>query len=565
MAMTAIASQLDVAYNLSTLCRRVLSSADDGARQVSQASQPAKQPISRHRIVTHVQLHGGVARAQPGDSFLTEVPAEPPSEHARNTVPPPAEKERVAASVAVLSSREAAHDDARVHECGEAPTLQAPRTQVSADPSPAGRGGALPRTPNRTTSSSSAVAPRRHQPAGVPMQQQPPLGSRHAPAGDARYDFSRRNVPHVVGDTPNGRVGGGQLAGSNPAASSLSRGQVEEQDRPAEGQAPSVEEDDVGPPLWRSMAPLGQDSYGDKPLGQEAAVPPEEIPSSWGSLVPEQHHGRVGGHPSCIPEESSAWSGYISEFQPATPPETTTPTGLSPGSDVGVEDPTREGAPTRSMVAAAETLRGNEIAHNETPLALAWEHVRADHRGRTALKPTTPPKDGKGMQPQSYGIERGRAEKGGPGLPRDEVGVVSKNSSEGLHSGGGARHGGLALDSEYKSDSAELETTKLSADSSGIGGSDADSTRTSPIAGVGGGGGKQAESPGGLRDAIPLEVRPPSSVLAPAIEPGAEAEDPYGEREWDDEGDDEGGDGNWSSWLTGGGGVGDPLPSSSDA
>eukprot|EP00903_Cladosiphon_okamuranus_P009591 g9130.t1 len=552
VAMAAITSQLEVAFNLSSLCRQVLSSADEGARQISQASQPAKQPLSQDRVATHAQSCGEVALAQQSDSFLTEVPTEPPNGRARNTaVPPLAGKEGVDAPCDVSSSREPAEDDARVREPDGAPTRQAPRTP----------GGALTSPPDRTTNSSrEEVPPRRHQPAEVPMQQQTPSGSRLASGGDAGYDSCKRNNLHV-GDTQNGGVGGGQLVGSNPAASSLSRGQIEEQHSPAEGQAPIVEKEEIAASSWSSMASLGQDSNGGETLEEEAVVPPEETPSSWSLLISEQHHGHVGGHPSCIPEESSAWSGYINEFQSAPPPETTTPIRLSAGSDVGAY-PTGEGAHTQPTEAAVEMFRGKEIAHNKSSEALAREPVSEEHGGRTALRPTTPPKNGDRVQPQSYGMDGGRAEKGGAGLPGDEVRVASRNANEGLR-GDGSRNGGLALDLEYEGGSAVLGTTRLSSDG-GTGSGDTDGRLRSPIAGVAEGGGGQAESPRDLPDAIPLEVRPPSNVLAPIVEPDAEAEDPYSEGEWDDEGDDEGDDGNWSSWLTGAGRVADTVPSSSD-
>lgn len=417
VAMAAITSQLDVAYNLSSLCRKVLSSADEGAPQApQQASRPTNHHSLQGRVATQGQLHGGTARVQQqqGHSFLTEVPAEPHSACASDTIPPPAGKVQVAS--------------------------------------------------------------------------------------------------------------------------------------------------------------LGQDGYGGKPPEEEAAVlPAEEIPSSWSSMIPERNRGGgggggVGGHAYVIPEEeesSTTWSGYISEFQPATPPESTPTAGLSEENDPGgVDDPAGEGAHARSKVAAAGTVRQNngEIAHNDhTSGAPARAKVNAERLGRTALKPRTPPKDGQRMQPQSFGMERGGSAKGGGGLSGGGA-RATKNASEGSH-GGGEKHGGLALDisSDYERETVVLlGTTTLNADN-GTGSGDTDGNkRTDPVAGVGAGSGGQAESPHGLRDAIPLEVRPPPDVLHQTLEP--EGEDPYGDGDWDDGGDDEGHDGNWSSWLTGGGGGG-ALPS----
>lgn len=549
--MAAITSQLDVAYNLSNLCRQVLSSADVGRPQYSQAIQPANQSC-QDQVVTQGQRHGGKARrVQQQDSFLTEVPAEPRSLNASNTTPRQGGNLPVAAPVGGSSYQKAvAHEGAVAR--------QESRTKTSPEPTPAGRGGAQTSPRHVTTTGGSRAAPRRHQPGGAPMRQRISSGSEHAPGTDTGGEFPKGRDLHE-GDTENGAGGGGHLGGELESASSLSRGQVKGQDFPVEEETLIVAED--VPSSWSSMVSLGQDGHGEKPLQEEeAAVPPEEIPSSWSSIISEEHHGRAGvEHPptSAIPEESSTWSGYISEFQPATPPETTL-TGVSVESgDLGVDDPTGENGAshTRSMVAAAGTFRDNETARGQISGATVRETVNnssAERRGRTAVKPTTPRKDKDG-EPQSYhGMGRGRSERGGQGLSGGEV-CATNNASEGAFDGR-ERHGGLALDSENERESLALGTTLLSAENGTGLRNDTDGRRSNPIAGVDGGSEEHADSVRGLHDVIPLEIRPPSGALAPVPEPDAEAKDPYGDGEWEDVGDDAEDDGNWSSWLAGGGG-----------
>ena len=491
VAMAAITSQLDVAYNLSSLCRQALS-ADEGEGQVSQVSQPANKQSGQDRIVTQGQPRRGEAQVQERDgSFLTEVPTGAPSEHASSMTPPPAGTVRVAAPGDVSSSSEAR---AR-------PTPTRSETPPD-DRSPTGsRGGAqTTRPPTSSAALSSEVAPGGRQPAGVPMQQRlPPSGPGHAAGRDGgeRREFSKENDRHE-GDAENGGAGGGQQLVELEDASPPSRGQVEDRDGPAEENTPLLEE--AVPSSWSSMVSLGQDDYGENLLEEEtvaaAAVPPEEIPSSWSSMTTETgDDGRAGEPPSPIPEESSTWSGYISEFQPATPPETTL-AGLSAerGVDVvgiGVGDLTGEELHARSpsvAAAATGTFRDDEVPDGETPGALARKSASTERLGRTAMKPTTSPKDDERVQPHSYRVGQRGADERGPGLSGEGVGEVTNIAREGSHGGGGGRHGGIALDSEHERDSGGLRPTVTMNADRGAGSGDTDAGRSaSPKEGVRGG------------------------------------------------------------------------------
>eukprot|EP00752_Nemacystus_decipiens_P010174 g9067.t1 len=487
VAMAAITSQLHVAYNLSSLCRQVLSSAEDGGeQQISQASQPAIRSNQYRMIATQGQVQGdGIARGPQRDSlFVTGVPREARSGHDSNTrVPSPAGKVPAAAPGGVSSSRNVAHDDGRAREQGEALARPARRTKTTSpgDRSPVGRGGAQTRPPVSGATASREVVRQQHQPAGVSMQRGLSSGSsRHASGRDERRrEFSRRNDPHEDA------TGIGGVDGEQPKELEEARSVSREQDCTPEENTALVEEDVSS--SWSSMISLGRDGYGEAtPAGEAtAAVPPEEAPSSWSSIVSEHNHnsnGHVGdAPPSQFPEESSAWSGYISEFQP-------------------------------------NSYGGGPQGTDERGIELSGEGVGVATRNARDLGPS----------------------QGG---------------------GGGGRHAGLAMDSEYerRDVGAALGTTAtlnagMDADSS----DGTDNRRRSPTEGEGGGGGGgggQVESSPGLRDVIPLEVIPPSgAVLAPVFEPEAEDGDPCGDEGWDDGGDDAAG--SWSSWLPGGGGGG---------
>lgn len=281
--MAAITSQLDVAYNLSSLCRQVLSGVEkgEGARRTQ-----ASQLINQDRIVAQGQVRGEKTLTQQHGSFLTEVPAEPRSGgHAGNTTSPAAGKAPGVAPVDVSPPRKAAHGDGRVHNQDVA---------LAPGPLTTGRDRAHARPPNSSNTASSELAPRRHQSGGeVPT---------------SSLDQARNN--------------------------------------------------------------------GERSLEEEAAVPPEAVPSSWSSMVSE-HHGQVGEHPSSIPEESFSWSGYVSEFQPATPSETAL-VGISVENGLEPDDPTGEGTLTKSM-----GYLGGEV--RETKITSEGPHGGGERHGGLAL------------------------------------------------------------------------------------------------------------------------------------------------------------------------------------
>lgn len=588
--MSAITSQLDVAYNLSSLCRHVISSTNEDAQQHTGATivkdagnRPAKESIEKGPSTTQGQLRGGAAREM-SSSFLTEVPTKPRSVQASDSMLSQPRQPPAAALEGSASETESVAPQGRVQVQDQVFARQAPRPELQAG---AGDAPWEERAEGGPIRASSDVVPPRHFPGGGPMQQLPPGSGdansreeRHASpkatletlhegsfendgSGD-RFQASRsESSPAGAGNAHSeereraeaGLVGGGRILSSavsprqypggvstqQRVSSSTERDERRESSHELRSSLHGGGIENGGNRNGHGVELAASQSRGydaEQALDEENTVADIASSSSWSSIV---SHGQRALEDECSEEEAanaaeeapSSWSSMLSIGRPGHKGEH--PSAIaeeeSPSwSDCISEQPTTP--PEAKSV--KENLDVNHSTGEGAPTS-SLLGCGASGKGRET-DVNTPLQDA----PALVGGDRSRT------VDREETIVPDSTNDASRRVQGATRHGGVKLDADQNEKRNGVPSRTTSLNPGGGKGGDIDGGGGEPVA--------AATEVGG--DLGRLHVRLSPGILAPNPQPEAEA-DPYGDGDWEDMGDEEDGGldgGNWSSWLGAAGG-----------
>lgn len=610
--MAAITSQLEVAYNLSSLCRHVISGADEDAQQHTDATfakdagnLAAKESKENGPSTTQGQLRGGAAR-ETSSSFLTEVPTKPSGVSASDSMLSQPRHPPAAAQDGSASEREAVAPRGRAQVQDQVVARQAPGPEVLQ----AGAGEEKPEA-GPVEESSTAVPPR-HYPGGVPMQQLS-LGSGHANSREERRASSKAAALETLheggvendgdGDrfqaprTERSPAGAGSACSeegteAGPIDGERSRvvsprqypGGVSTQQRLSSGTGRG-ERRESSHELRGSLHEGGIENGGDRDghrlesaasqsLGYGKQTPDEEntiaedivSSSSWSSIVSQgqralEHERPEDEAANAAEEAPSSWSSMLSIGRsdhegehPSVIAEEESPSW----SDYICEQP--------STLPEAKPVKANLNVNHST-----GEESPTSSLGGGASD--------EGRKSDVNTLLQDSAALAGAGRSRTELSLRTTEDREqtpvpGSDAGerkwpqdrvNGRSQGGGIVETTNASASAQGATRHggltLDADQNERNGLRSRTTvlnRGGDEAGdIDVGGAKSASSATEVGGELGrINVRLPSGIFAPNPQPEAEA-DPYGDGDWEDMGDEEDGGldgGSWSSWIGAAGG-----------